>query len=66
MKRFLLTGLMFLTVGLSASYAQKRGSYSDDIYYNSTDAKKEAEAQKSAQQGSVKQGKTPIPARAMM
>ena len=45
MKRFLLTGLLFLGLGQLSSYAQSGGSYTDDIYYSSEDAKKDAEAQ---------------------
>ena len=46
MKRLLLTGLLFLGLGQLSSFAQSGGSYTDDIYYSSEDAKKEAEAQK--------------------
>lgn len=46
MKRFLLTGLMILGLGQFASYAQQRGSYQDDIYYNSSDVKKSVDKQK--------------------
>ena len=42
MKRLLLTGLLFLGLGQLSSFAQSGGSYTDDIYYSSEDAKKEA------------------------
>lgn len=41
MKRFLITGLLLAGIGAMPSFAQNR-SYQDDIYYNSSDAKKNA------------------------
>ncbi len=47
MKRFLLTGMLFLATGQFLAFAQDKGrsTYVDDIYYTADDAKKEAEAE---------------------
>lgn len=52
MKRFLLTGVLFLSVGQFLAHAQNnsRTTYTDDIYYGADDAKKNAEKEAEAEE----------------
>ncbi|RYE23826.1 MAG: hypothetical protein EOP51_09395 [Sphingobacteriales bacterium] len=58
MKRFLLAGLIMMGVCQTAIYAQSGNSYEDDIYYNSKDAKRDAQRAKRGNRASEQQATT--------